>query len=210
MSQFTFSELIACCCEPSSPQWEKGWREFSTRYNSFIHNKIAQRCRAWNVPRVQRQFTETVQDVAGAVYYTLCKNACQALRSFTARDNERIFFGWLATICERATSRHLQRLLLEMLIDEENEALGKALRRLDAAGRWEFYEMAVVELREAVKREAGNRERDIHIFQLSIFSDFSEDLVRSHPCLQSLGHRVVQLVISRLRKDLQQNKKNIV
>ncbi len=210
MKQFTFPELLACCCEPLSSDWERGWREFSARYNKFIHNKVAQRCRTWDFPRLRRQFTEVVQDIAGVVYITLCKNDCQALRSFTARADERVFFGWLATVCARATNRYLQRLLMEMLMDEENEAVSKALRRLDAADRWEFYEMVVVELRNAAKRKTDNRERDIHIFQLSMFSDFSEGLVRSHPCLQTLGYRVVQLVIHRLRKILHQRRKNFI
>jgi hypothetical protein len=204
----TFQELLEGCSDSASPLWESRWKEFIKRYNAFIHGKVAQECRQWGISRIQRQFSEFVNDIAVAVYSTLCKNECQTLRRFRAKDNERVFLAWLATICVRTASRHIHKLLKEILIDEENEEGLTALRSLDSNQRWELYEMVVAKLRGAAKRETDNRERDIHIFQLSIFADFSQEVVRVHPCLKTVGHRVVELVLYRMRKVLREHKNN--
>jgi hypothetical protein len=205
-SSMTFQELLECCSDIASPRWEAGWREFIKRYKKFIYNKVAQRCSIWGVPRIQRQFSEFVNEIVDTVFVTLCKNDCQALRDFEARENERRFFAWLATICERTASRHIRALLKESLLDEKKEEVLRDFHSLDSGTRWELHEMVVTELRTFSKRKIGNLERDIHIFQLYVLADFSETMVRAHPCLKTLSHGVVHNVIYRMRNILVQQK----
>ena len=118
----TFQELLEACSNVTSPYWEVGWREFIKRYKSFIHSKVTQRCSSWNVPRIQRQISDFVNDIVDAVYATLYKNECQALRNFTDRNNERLFLSWLATICERTANRYIRGMIKECLLDEDYES----------------------------------------------------------------------------------------
>jgi hypothetical protein len=160
----------------------------------------------WGVPRIQRQFSDFVNEIVDEVFATLYKNDCQALRGFVARDNERMFLAWLGTICERTANRSIRSLIRVRLLDEEHEELHDSLRSLDSNERWELYETIVAELRGFSKRKSERRERDIHIFQLYVWADFSEPMIETHPFLKNLGARIVDNVVNRMREYLRRRR----
>ena len=47
-----------------------------------------------------------------------------------------------------------------------------------------------------------NIERDINIFHLYTWADFSEEMILFNPCFQDIGHRVVDNVVNRMRSQL--------
>jgi len=210
MCQFNSSsplaELLECCSESSLACWECGWREFLRRYGRFIYSKVAQRCTSWRNPRVQRQLSDLVNEIVDAVLANLYKNDCQALRNFTARDNERMFLAWLATICVRTTNRRLRALIRDQLIDDDLPEVADSLSGADAHVRWELYEMVVAELRNYPKRKTDNLERNIHLFQLYVLGEFSEMMIRNHPFIYDLGARTVSNVVTRFREYLREQR----
>ena len=65
--------------------------------------------------------------------------------------------------------------------------------------RWELYETVVQYLRGLAGPRKRNLERDIHLFMLYNWADFSEDMIRVTPNFRSMGDRVLDNVINRLR-----------
>jgi len=205
-SSSTLQELLECCSDNSSPCWEWGWREFLKRYKGFIYSKVAQRCASWGNPRIRKQLSDFVNEVVDAILANLYKNDCQALRNFSAGDNERMFLGWLGTICERTANRHIKALVRDRLIEAGEAEVRGSLSGLETCARWELYEMIVAELREFARRETENIERNIHLFQLHTWADFSEAMMQEHPFLKNIGHRTVDNLVTRMRKFLRQRR----
>ena len=67
--------------------------------------------------------------------------------------------------------------------------------------RWEIYDNMVSRLRESGSKKR-NLERDINIFFIYVWADFSEDMILFNPCFSDIGHRVVDNVVNRMRKQL--------
>ncbi|MBN1406317.1 MAG: hypothetical protein JW956_00930 [Calditrichaceae bacterium] len=72
---------------------------------------------------------------------------------------------------------------------------------LDIDCRWEIYDYTVIKLRESNGKKR-NLERDINIFQLYTWADFSESMISFIPCYKDMGHRVVDNVVNRIRARL--------
>jgi len=205
-SSSSLSELLDCCSDSSSLCWDCGWKEFLRRYSRFIYSKVAQRCASWRSSRVQRQLSDLVNEIVDAVLANLYKNDCQALRHFTAHDNERMFLAWLATICVRTTNRRLRALIRDQLIDDNLPEVADSLSGADVHVRWELYEMVVDELRNYPKRKTDNLERNIHLFQLYVLGEFSEPMIQCHPFIYDLGSRTVSNVVTRFREYLREQR----
>lgn len=167
---------------------------------------MAQRCTSWGSLRIRRQFSDFVNEMVDAVFANLYKNDCRALRNFSARDNERMFYAWLATICDRTANRHIRAMIRDRLIEDEPAEIRDRLSGGDANGRWELYEMVVAELREFAKRPTDHLERNIHLFQLCVWADFSEPMIQAHPFIRNLGPRIVDNVVSRMREFLRRRR----
>ncbi|MGH7453375.1 MAG: hypothetical protein ACRENG_18640 [bacterium] len=156
---------------------------------------------------MQRQRSDLVNEIVDAVFFELYKDECQALRNFRARENELMFLSWLAIICGRITNRHIHKLFKIVLYGDDEEELKDCLNGLNGEMRWEIYEAVIVALRNSTKRKKAHLERDINIFQMYIWGDFSGPMmVSSHPCLRKLGTRVVEMVVSRIRGNLRSQK----
>jgi hypothetical protein len=168
----------------------------------FIYKRVIQRCGAWNIPRLGKSLGDAVDDIVGMVFFELCKNDFQALRNFRARDDERMFRAWLATICKRMCNRYVRSPLLRVMVDDDVENTEDFYAKLEPEIRWELHESLVKELRALRKTE-----RDITIFQLYVLAGFSAPMIKTHPCLKTLGARVVDNVVNRIREDLRPRKK---
>lgn len=204
---FTFQELLNYCGDQSSPFWQSAWREFIKRYKSYIYNKVHSSCSTWNLPRLQRQISETVNDVVNEVFLQLIKNRCQALQDFRARDNELMFLSWLATICNRISGRYIKNFFSMAIIDGKLENSEININNIEFNKRWELYEHFIEIMRASGIKKKRHLERDINIFQMYIWADFSASMISVHPCFKNVGHRVVDNVVNRMRNYLKDGQK---
>jgi hypothetical protein len=206
---WTLPELLDACGNCQSPaRWESGWREFLRRYQPFLLNCIARNCSAWNMPRLKRQHPEVVCDIISDVIYILCKDQCESIRGFTAREQEPVFRAWLSTVSRRATGRYIQKNFSERVADGDFDDMKSYLLHLPFDERWELRESVVAALRSAAGDRPRNAERDILLFQLYVLADFPLATIQKLPCFLRIGHRVVDNVTHRLRSRLRESRQS--
>lgn len=160
----------------------------------------------FNVPRLRRQLSDTVNDIIGEVFIILCNNNFKALRSYEALDNEKKFLSWLATICNRTTSHNIKRYFKDLFVECAPEEIQIYINNLGLNTRWILYEELVTDLRSFAKRDRGNMERDISIFMLYKWEQFSKPMITSHPCLKNIEHHVIDVVVARQLDCLRQQR----
>jgi hypothetical protein len=193
----SLSELIEICQNPGSVYWESGWRDFLNRYKFGIYNSITKRCLGWNVPRLRNQLSDVVNDIASDVFIILCKS----LGKFHEVENEQKFIVWLNTICNRAASHYLRKQFIELMSEVDPSEMHDIIGSINVDYWWEIYDHTVMILRESNGKKR-NLERDINIFHLYTWSDFSENMILFIPCFRDMGHRVVDNVVNRMRNQL--------
>ncbi|MFQ5708742.1 MAG: hypothetical protein ACE5HO_14900 [bacterium] len=200
-----FRQLLEFCSNPDCPQWQFAWSEFIRRYKKYMYNVILNRCLMYKNGRMRRQLSEVVNDIFSNATAQLYKNNCRALQEFRARDNEKMFLAWLAIICNRKTSTHVNKFFIKPLFENDIDELHQCIQSIDPAMRWQLYDYYVSALRKC-KGSKRTTERDINIFKLYVWADFSNEMILSIPCLSSIGGRVVDNVVNRMRKCLRKNK----
>lgn len=197
-----FPELLKHCTDPKSPQRENAWLEFLKRYKIPIYNFIKRRCYSWNVSRLDRQFSDVVDDIVSEVFLILYNS----LGTYREVDNEKKFVIWLSTICNRASSHHLQKNFIQVMTDFNIDEFTELVGGLSFDNRWELYESTISRMRRLHGSKKQNLERDMNIFLMYIWSDFSDKMVLAHPCYNQIGGRVIDNVINRMRKLLREDK----
>lgn len=199
-SSLSLKELLLYCSDASPGKREAGWREFIRRYKQPIYYHVTRRCRSWNVSRLKRQLSETVNDIISEVYSILFKS----LQEFREVDDERKFQFWLITICNRAAGRYLQRQYLSFMADPDVDDYTDFIGGLKFDTRWELYETYVSKIRQMASSKKRNIERDINIFFFYTWADLSQSMILNHPCFHDLGHRVLDNVVNRIRTSLKE------
>lgn len=202
----TFRQLLDYCSTPESPHWQRAWRDFFSRYKNYIYKVVTNRCQIYKIPQIKRQFSDVVNDIVEEAILQLCKNDCRALQEYKARDSEKAFLSWLATISVRTTNDYVQKHFVLPIIRQDLQEFQNWISSVDSDVRWELYEDHVSKLREFHKKQKRNLERDIHIFKLYVWADFSTPMLTSIPCFRQIGHRVVDNVVNRMRKYLRQER----
>lgn len=208
-SALTLREILRYCTERDSPYHQYAWKEFNKRYEKIIYSNIRRCCIAWKSERLKRQLDETVQDIFAKIFTVLCEHDFKALRAFRGNENdtdhERMFFGWLVTVCHHQSNRELKRLWWKLMQDADPLTSAAILRELAPEASWSLYNEVVSRLRDA----AGSKllERDIHIFLLGTFAAFSEVMIRVPAYMKELGARVIQVVTYRMRRKIRKWKK---
>lgn len=202
----SFEELIKHCCDPSSKQWQTAWREFIRRYKHYMYKLVTTRCLRYNLPSIKKALSEVVNDIINEIIIQLCKEECRSLKQCRGQKNEKMFLGWLAIVSIRLTDRYIKKHYLNPTIEEDIENLKNILPIFDPEILSQLYEEFVGILRASQKSVKPNLERDIHIFKLYTWADFSEKMITSLPCLNTIGHRVVDNVINRMRGYLRSQK----
>jgi len=200
--EWSLQFLLNSCCDKDSSNWELAWREFLSRYKTFIYKMITHRCINWRVTRLRRQLSDVVNDVVSEVFTILS----QSISQYREVENEARFRIWLGTICSRAASRYLKREFFTEMAEPDLEEFQNYIQGLEFDFRWELYESVITRLRSSDSTKKKNIERDINLFQLYIWSDLSQPMILTHPCYSTIGHRVIDNVINRLRESLKNNK----
>lgn len=204
--ELTLARLLNYCCDVKSSSHDFAWREFLQRYKMFMYKITTKSCMEFNVPRLNRQLSETVNDIIGEVFVNLCNNHFKALSDYQAVDNEKMFLAWLAIICKRTTSRNLKKYFRDLFVENDPEELHTYLNGLKLDTRWIIYDDLVTDLRACSKTNRENEARDIHIFMLYKWEQFSQPMIMSHPCLRTIGHRVIEVVVARMLRCLRQQR----
>lgn len=199
--ELSLKELLKQCTDRSSPQWGKAWRQFIKRYTGYIYKVAYKRCLAWGIKRTGFPLSETVNEIVDYLLEELCRKDFYVLRNFKAYDNETVFKGYLATVTDRIAKRYLRKCIYEKM------SLTMSLQLLDKEltqdTQWQLFDHLVSSLRKTAGKQARNVERNILIFTLLHFEDFTTKMLRHQPLFKGLGHRVVHNVINRSKAKLQ-------
>ncbi len=191
----TLNELITHCASERLSVKNQAWLLFWQRYRSRIYGMARYACKK-NIPSQHRLFNDIVDDIVGEVLLILNKE----LAGFRNRDDEARFMAWLAMIINRATLRYMQKNYSRIyFVDKNREGLCSG----EQFHCWELYDYLVAFFRKTRKKNSVQSERDINIFMLYTFADFSPEAIKRQPCMKSVSLRAIQLVINRMRKKLE-------
>ena len=197
VEDYSLKQIIYDCTNPSNRQWEKAWIEFLNRYKQLLYYFIKRSCESWNSQRLNIQLSDVVNDIFSEVILLIFKN----LNSFENRDSEKKFISWLQIICNRSTTAFIQRKLKNILNEEEITEFESFKKIQLGTKRWELYENLISVLRNHLIRNK-NRERDINIFMLKIWSGFSTKQIIKHPYYSILNENNINVIINRVRQNL--------
>ncbi len=206
MNNSSLQELIKSLSNRSSAGWQQAWQHFLSRYHRFIYHCITKRCKRWKAERLGLQFNEIIEDVYGQVMMILCQDEARVLREFTDKANEDRFLAWLATLCNHATTRYLKQQFFRRAMEWKPEANGPrpAFLMAEPHDEWMMFQWINQCLREKQQSRRANFERDLFIFYLITFADFSPQQIRFLPCLRDIGDRVVYVAVNRIRSILRE------
>ncbi|TVL99928.1 MAG: hypothetical protein CV087_16030 [Candidatus Brocadia sp. WS118] len=208
----SFSALLECCTDQTSPYWEAGWDEFLNRYKEMIYKFVVNRCFNWKVERLGMQLNDVVNDIVSEVYIILLNK----LYTYRVEEGEQNFRYWLATVCNRASGSYMKRRSIAAFIAEEIEDVEKDLKKtterfqtyirtFEIDTRFELYEHLVLILRTSGEQKR-NVERDIHIFYLYVWADLPKQIIANgHPCFAddpNINEGNIDNVIHRFRSFL--------
>ncbi|RMG61790.1 MAG: sigma-70 family RNA polymerase sigma factor [Calditrichaeota bacterium] len=208
MTNVSLSDLIDALSQPSSAQWQKAWQEFLSRYHRFIYHCINQRCQRWQADRLGYQLNDIVEDIYGQVMVILCQDNARVIRNFAHKSDENRFLAWLAAVCNHAATRYLKQQFFQRALDSDprSHTQVRAMMAEDNHDEWLMFQWINHCLREKQKTRRNNFERDLFIFFLYTFADFSREQIASLPCLEGIGHRVVDVAVNRIRSVLRQHR----
>jgi hypothetical protein len=108
----------------------------------------------------------------------------------------------LAIVCRRATGHYIRKYFTDRIIDGAYEDLKQYIGSIPFDSRWELRESIISMLRSVWSNSRQNAERDILLFQLYALADFPLNLIKSLPCLENVGPRVLDNVTHRMRQQL--------
>ncbi len=191
----TLDTLIARCASEQISVKNQAWQIFWRRYHGRIYGFARYACQKSIRPR-HRLFNDVVDDVVGDVLVILNNE----LHGFRNRDDEGRFMAWLSMIVNRAALRYMQKNYSRLYFNDENE---ETLHDNGPFFRWELYDYLVAFFRKTRKKNSVQSERDISIFMLYTFGDFSPEAIRRQPCLKDVSLRAIQLVVNRMKKKLE-------
>ncbi|MFQ5640334.1 MAG: RNA polymerase sigma factor [bacterium] len=202
--QYEFQQLLDYCSDRESPHWQAAWGQFIESYKNYIYKVILNRCTSFKHPRIQLNVSEHVNDIFADVMVKLTANQCKILQDFHERDNEKIFLSWLGIISSRCALNELMKIAAEPVVGNEVENFQDFLHTTEPIQRSQLFEDYVAILRDS-KENKRKVERDILLFNLYIWADFTTDMIADMPCFHGLGERVVDNLVHRIRKLLREN-----
>jgi hypothetical protein len=199
--------LLSTITDRDSADWDRGWNIFFAKYKPLIYSVVLKRVRAWNIYRVSLDVAEFVNDVAGHVFLQLVANGSRDLKNFKKSNDEGRFICWLKTFASRTSNRYIKsRHILDLHDCRDIPEFISHAKSVGQIQRWELYDRIVWMLRNLEKKRGKCTERDINIFMLNSWGDFSQDMIVALPGYRDLGHRVIDNVIGRFRNVLQKNR----
>ena len=201
------SWLLSTITDRNSADWERGWSIFLHKYKALIYGVALDRVRLWNVYRVNMDISEYVNDVACHVLYQLVDNDGKDLKNFKKSNDQGRFISWLKIFASRTSNRYIKtRHILDLFDVRDITEFISHVKSVEPMRQWELYDGIVSILRDAEKKRNRCIERNINIFMLYIWGDFSSDMIAALHGYRDLSHNVIDNVIHRFRNVLQKNK----
>ena len=202
------SELLDVCSNPQSPLHKQGWQQFIKRYLPHIERKITVFCKKWHLARLDMQKSEAVNDIRARVFEILCQNNFKALKDYHYRQNEYRFLSYLSAICHNATSHYVKGYLNRVSMMEPEDA-HMIVGELATDMSHELFEYVVQLLIDSRKKHPKNFERDINLYLLYVWGDFSKDTIADMPIYRGVvTPKMVDLAVHRLRAVLRKVSEN--
>lgn len=198
-AKISLQEMLTLCIDDSSPRWEYGWQTLISRYKNYIYKIVHKRCKLWEINKTRLPLSDVVNDIVHDIFIILCQDKSRVLQRFNAKDSEKAFRAYLATISDRITRRNLKKFLYEMLVENPRELADDPV---NLEVKWQIYDHIVTQLRESAGKQEHTTERNIMLFNLYVFEDFSAAMIKAVPIFKDVGHRVVDNVINRYRARL--------
>ncbi len=205
MDDFSLTDILEACTDPSSRFYNLAWSKFVARYKNYIYKVIYNRCKLWHFEQMPHDQSEFVNDIASDVFLLLTRNNCRALKQYKARHSETAFRGYLATISDRVTRRTLQR---QRVFTSYDDALLTNEPGTTQETKWQAFDYLVAVLRHKAGKQERHLERNILLFNLYTLEDYTKEMLQMPPIFRGMGHRVVDNVVSRAREKLDQDDKN--
>ena len=201
----SLQQLLVYCTDNHSPYWQNAWNEFINRYKNYIYKIVIRVCNDWHIERLQCQKSDFINDIVSEIFLELFKNDTRVLKSYKNLDQEHLFLIWLSTLSTRMARRNIEKHFRNDTILTDWDDFKSFREYLQPDLCWELYDMTVNILRE--KHNSENKERDIHIFMLYTWSNFSNDIIHKLPFFKFLGKRVIDNVVNRLRNTIRKERK---
>ena len=185
-------QLLYQCSSPipNDRAWNRFWKKYHTRIKQFtiyaLHKNISKR---------HPLFKDIVNDIVSDALITIKEN----LASYKHTESEDRFLAWMSIIINRITIRYIQKNYNRIFFDNQIQEKSRYIQ----PNRWELYEYIVFSFRKLAAKNSIHTERDISLFTLNAFSEFTPaDLLRM-PCYKNLTERTIRLALDRLRKKLE-------
>ncbi|MBN1482556.1 hypothetical protein EH223_10965 [candidate division KSB1 bacterium] len=203
--EFPLAEILANCTDPSSPHFENACLTLVNKYKNYIYKIVYKRCTLWYDDQLPIEISELVNDIVNDIFLLLFKKNARALDLFRARHSEAAFRGYLATISDRIAQRTLQKNIVTMSLDW---VLAQKKQAISQDTQWQIFDYLVAIFRLRAGKQERHVERNILIYTLYTMEDYTKEMLTLSPIFRTIGPRVVDNVISRMREKLKKEDKN--
>lgn len=206
IKNMSLEELLDTCENRTSPNFESAWTELIHRYKKYIAAIVNSEYKNWTKGRTNVDLSEITNDIISNVFLTLYNRDCEVLKRFKARNNEKVFRGYLATIAKWLSFRTLQKYIKNSIVfsDENNEATSEQ----DNTFSWQIFDHMVCIIRRNSTKNQKFTERDILIFNLYMLEGFSPKMIETNPLFKDIGGRVVDNAVTRCKNKLNHDDQN--
>jgi RNA polymerase sigma factor (sigma-70 family) len=204
------TKLVKLCAEET--QNELAWAEFYARFNEPIRLALLRECRRKFLKNNRAQFDESFADLVQEVYLKLVQENCKALRNFIG-SNENAIYTYLAVIASNVVCGHLikegavkrRAILTSLDTPVASSQEDGDMRLIDVLPSTEPPPDA--ELEEESKRQefdillnkvisGRSKERDILIFKLNYYQEFSPEQITQYGGIPLSGKRIRNIITS--------------
>ncbi len=202
-------ELLEICTDESSANHQSAWAEFIHRYKPYIYKVVQNRYLAWGQKSTDITFADIIDDIVNDVFLILFQDGGRALQLFNARNSDKAFRGYLATIANRLTKRKLTKYLIPGAVHDVADT-SEQQPGIEKEARWQFFDYIVNRIRKKSGKNQKHTERDILIFNLYLLEEFTREMIEAQPLFRNIGHRVVDNVLMRNKRKLDRDDENIL
>lgn len=192
-SETPLKNIIRICQDRKSRNYERAWLEFILRFNLHVYKNVNYACLKWKInPKISSQIKDIVNDIVCVIY----KNLHKDIIHFKKTDSENSFKAWLTTICHRTVSKEMEKFIQNIWQDIEID-----FSDTPKETQWELFDFIKRSLSTNSEKKV-NAHRDLLIFMLYTWANFSATDLKQFGCLSDIGDRVVDMVVMRSRQKL--------
>lgn len=198
-NSISLDKLLEYCANPKSSHWNHAWQIFNNRYKLLIYKVVTQRCKAWNVKRLNKQMSDAVNDITSNVFVRLINNNYHLLKKYRSGDNEKLFCAYLVTISDRTAINYILHYFKHSMHLLDNDLIQDYIRHIEPDYCCELFEEIVHEFRKSSGFKKKNLERDINLFMMFTCDELSVNMLCDFKFYRGINKQVFNNVITRMR-----------